>query len=373
MRTSRKNLGGLLIVIAAAIPPAPAAAQFVTLEVSPIPATQRLIERQVQDVAFTFKLQPGKNGRRVPKVNYPIEMLVCAGETSTNCVAFDGLTPTVSKSGTLPLRLPLGGPAVAIQLVACEAKRDANGVGTCGRVYGRAEFTHAIFARFEVGIDSFTIKHARAPNDGDTLYLGYAGLFANNAVDAATLNALDACDNIIGVASVEKPMLCRNQARFGTEDLRDGTHPGRKDLGVGIFEVIPGTGGQLNFGFVLFNFGFPGEPSDARDLMIGNSHNAIRGQLVRQSGQFGVLEIVNNPLPDITHNLNTSPWLGCDGPTAGGVFSIPNDNSSGSLDALTSGSGQKSIPTKEYVVDSQALCGESSRYSVVWFVRRTTW
>jgi hypothetical protein len=369
----RKNLGGLFVVIiAAAIAPAPAAAQLVTLNITPIPATQRLIERQTQDVAFTFKLEPGKTGRG-PEVNYPIEVLVCGptGETSTNCVSFNGLTPTVTKSGTLSLRLPLGGPAVAIRLVACAPKRDANQVATCGKVYASAEFNHAIFARFEAGIDSFTINHTRAQTS-DTLYIGYAGLFANNVVDAATSQALDACDNIIGPPTVEKPILCRNQARYGTKDLRDGTFPGRTDLGVGVFEVIPGTGGRLNFGFVVFNFGFPGEPSDARDRMIGNSHNVIRGQLVQQSGQFGVFEIVKAPLNDITDKLNGSPWLGCDGPTAGGVFTIPNDNSGQSLDALTSGSG-KHVFVPKFVVKSQVGCGASSRYTVSWFVRRTTW
>lgn len=374
---ARLNLGSLPVAFAflVALFPARASAQFVELTSTPFSGAERLIERTVHDVAFTLTLKPGKKGPRVPPVTYPIEILVCegTGASGSNCVAFNELTPTVSRSGNISLRLPLAGPDVAIQLVACAPSRDANQALVCGeRVYGRAEFKRPIFARFEVGIDSFTINHTRA-RTSDTVYLGYAGLFAQKIVDEATSSALKACDNIIGPASVEKPILCRNLARYGVNDLRDGTYPGRQDLGVGVFELIPGAGGRLNFGYVLFNFGFPGEPAAAKDSMIGNSWNTIYGQLVSGTGQHGVFEVNPMPREDITRDLDQSPWLGCDGPTAGGVFTIANDDSPEGLDALTSGSGRWISPKKEFVVESQAGCGESSRYGVAWSVRRTTW
>jgi len=331
------------------------------------PSNQRLVEHERIEVPFTFEVGPGPGGARPL-----LDLVVCGGEGRPGepCVAFAGGTPDKHLRGVLNLSIPPAGPSEIFSAVVCTKVADANQVLSCGHTLARKEFRRPVFARFVLGLDHFIIRHTRARH-ADTVYLGYAGLFGSGRVDQAAVDQLNACTGGIQVASARRLITCRAMARYGVEDLGDGIYPARKDLAIGVFEIVPRSGGRLNFGYVLFNFGFPGEPPGVEEAMRGNSMHAIVPELVTQDGSG--LHVMNpTPLRDLTHQLNGSPWLGCDGPTAGSAETLPNDGSDRSLDALTRSTGRYAS-FLEQAVTSQAGCGGDSRYEVTWFVERTSW
>jgi len=338
----------------------------VRLQISPPTANFKLVENTTIKIPFQVSLLPGVGGSAPT-----LDIAVCGGDGTAigGCSLFRGKKATSMLDGVLNVKVPAAGPDTEIKVMACtmSVKR----LPSCERPLAEQSFRRPVFARFVIGLDNFTIFHTRAPRR-DTLHIGSAAVFADKPLTTAQLSKLKTCTPALAAASVDNPVLCREQARFGMQDYGDGTYPVPKDLVLGEFELIPGTRGRLNFGYVIFNFGAPGGLPDTASRMRGNSQGAIRSQLLDQT-ITGDLAVAVAPGADFTNDLNGSPWLGCDGPTAAGAVSLANDASATGLDARTRTSGSYTGKSKVFVVPSQTGCGDSSRYQVQWSVRRMTW
>ena len=330
-----------------------------TLEITTSAVNATLLEHSPLEIPYKVTLEPGVGGA-LPV----IDLVVCGADSleGGTCDVYDQVRPNwTSPAGSkLRLKAPLGGSSVNMRVVACTKKLDSNQVISCKGQLDEKSFVRPISARFIVNLDSFTILSTRAQHT-DTVYVGLEAMFGSNNQEELVRELKDGCPDVFLPPTLAKPILCKGPVKAGRGDLGHGTYP-LSALNVGEFEVIPGSGGFLTFGFALFNYGFVVHPEILTGSMAGNVQGAIAGQLDNN----GVDE-------DFTWMLNSSPWLGCDGPTAAGAVRLRNFNGPTSLDAVTQGTGGFTQKSKIYVTESQAGCRESSRYSVQWTVRRTSW
>lgn len=131
--------------------------------------------------------------------------------------------------------------------------------------------------------------------------------------------------------------------------------------------IVPQDFGSLTFGYVVFNYGFPVQSNIVTGSMAGNVQNVLTSWVHKANDDL----VANN---DFTGDLNQSPWLGCDGPTAAGAEKIQNRADKDTLEMLTrAGNGVFAGQSKIFQVTSQTGCGDSSRYQVNWSVHRTSW
>lgn len=328
----------------------------VTLQITEPAPSAPLLEHSLLEIPYTVTLAPGVGGAAPV-----IDMVVCGADALDGgpCDIYDQVQANwTSPAGSkLRLRAPNAGSSVSMRVVACTKKIDSNQVVTCGGQLADKSFERPISARFMVRLDSFTILSTRSRH-ADTVYLALEGIFSGEHKEL-----LDKCDNVLATPTVKNLILCKGATKFGTKDLGHGTYS-VPNMTVGEFEVIPGRSGALTFGFVVFNYGFVVHPIILTGDMGGIVQNTIAGQLLTTD---------QNPSDDFVHGLQGEPWLGCDGPTAAGAVRLFNVDRPDSLDAVTRSTGAFSQQSKTYVAKSQLGCGDDSRYSVQWTVRRTSW
>ena len=326
----------------------------VRLQVGFPASTTPLVENSIVGIPYQVSVLPGVGG------SHPtFDLVVCSGDggPGERCDVFDQVHARwASPPGRLlQLKVPSGGQALPIRAVACIKAIVANQVVSCGYQLASMEVSRDVVARFIVAVDSITVSHTRAPSE-DNVYVAVAGFFSGQRPEL-----LRDCTNVLGIPSIEQPILCKGPARHDIKGLGVGTYS-TENMKIGEFQIIPGVGGALSFGFAVFNYGSPIQAP----WFTGDMTGSVRGTLIGQ-----IFNPFKSPSADFVSELNGSPWLGCDGPTAAGAYRFLNTNRSDSLDALTKTTGYISS-TNSYVVKSQVGCGDDSKYEVKWTVLRTS-
>jgi hypothetical protein len=223
----------------------------------------------------------------------------------------------------------------------------------CGDVRARAEAPVRAFARYRVFIATFKVLHTRARTN-DTIHITLAGgMNGPELVDAGECNP----------AGDTRPVPCKSR---GQGDVQDGLHT-VTEVGIGPFDLVPNQREfSLDFAFALTNYGAPlvSFYPDVDRKVIEAARDAFHPLHPGESASF-------------VDALNDQFWEGCDGPTAALAIRLPNMKSLApniaTIEERTRATGQFTEETAVYQINSPVGCGDDSRYTVTWGIRRESW
>lgn len=318
-----------------------------TIEIGSPQADDGLVEHAAATIPYTLNLLPGVGGS-TPTV----DLVVCQRDRpgAPKCDIYDGVKATWSSGlRTISVVAPAAAKDAEFDLVACTKHLNQLLVAECGQIVAEAQVVARVAAQYTVALESFTIMDTRASRK-DTVHLALAA-FASGHNQALVSSCLGT--NISPSAS--QPIFCKGPYKYA--DLADGTyHP--LNLDVGQYKLVPGVGGSLTLAYVIFNFGDV-NVSETKMTMQGNIQSHMRSQVMS-----------NNQIPaaDFVSDLNSSPWIPCDGPTAAGAVRIFNGSGADSLDELTRATGSTSGSS---LFSFRSFCGVS-KYQANWRVNRVS-